>query len=215
MRPFYFPWLLAMTLLPTWQALAAPAPATPAEAVSTKVLAQPQWQSLARQCPATLVPRREAPTEPDRCSEPEQMEGCLQSCKRGDGNDCYWLGINVQKAKGPAMGYEPLFQRACTLGVVSGCTNRAAGMYVATPDDEPVRQCVTKTYAKVCELGDPWACTMYGFNLSQGIGTTTDNTKALKVLDRSCNKHGTEDPACTAAIQLQQKIQDKLAAPKP
>lgn len=210
-------WLLTLILLPIWQTQAATTPTTPAEAVSNKVLAQSQWQAQAQQCPATLIPKRaqENLDRGDNCSEAEHMESCLQHCKAGDGNDCYWLAINVQKAKGPAMGYEPLFQRACSLGVMSGCTNRAAGMFVASPDDESVRQCVTQTYAKACELEDPWACTMYGFNLSQGIGTPPDSTKALKVLGRSCNKHGTKDPACTAAIQLQQKIQDKLAAPKP
>ena len=179
------------------------------------IQARQDWQAQARQCPGDNMPARTATRsmQANRCASPGQLEACLQRCEAGDGNDCYWLATTLQQAKGPADGYEPLYQRACSLGLVSGCTNRAAGMLTADADSQAVRHCAVQTFNKACELDDPWACTMYGFHLSRGIGVTPDVNLALKVLEKSC-KHGPADPACSGARQLQEEIRNAVEAAK-
>ena len=104
------------------------------------------------------------------------------------------------------MTAEALFQRACSLGVASGCTNRAAGMLrAAGTSDHRLDQCAAATFAKACELEDPWACTMYASHLVRGAGVNKDAKLALRVLEKSC-KYGKDDPACENAMQIREEI---------
>ncbi|BAQ74222.1 Sel1 domain-containing protein repeat-containing protein [Pseudomonas sp. Os17] len=216
MHRFYRFCLLGAVWLSTFAASAAPVDPALVEGISAKVQARQDWQAQARQCPSDNMPARTATraTQANRCETPEQLGACLQRCEAGDGNDCYWLATTLQQAKGPAAGYEPLYQRACSLGLVSGCTNRAAGMLTADADNQATRHCAVQTFNKACELNDPWACTMYGFHLSRGIGVAPDADLALKVLDKSC-KYGPADPACSGARQLQEEIREAIRAARP
>ncbi|MEN5094437.1 sel1 repeat family protein [Pseudomonas protegens] len=208
--------LFGMALLSSLAANAAPTDQELIDALYAKVQARQDWQAQARQCPSDNMPARTATraTQANRCETPEQLGACLQRCETGDGNDCYWLATTLQQAKGPAAGYEPLYQRACSLGLVSGCTNRAAGMLTADADNQATRHCAVQSFNKACELNDPWACTMYGFHLSRGIGVAPDADLALKVLDKSC-KYGPADPACSGARQLQEEIREAIRAARP
>jgi hypothetical protein len=95
---------------------------------------------------------------------------------------------------------EALFLRACTLGIVSGCTNRAAGM------DRP-DACAIRTFQVGCDRDDPWACTMIGFHLIRGIGIAQDRERARQALAKSC-RFGEDDPACEYAKRLLNEIGD-------
>ncbi|MGC5700907.1 sel1 repeat family protein [Pseudomonas sp. NFXW11] len=209
-------YLFGIALLSSLAASAAPNDQALIDAVYNKVQAQQEWQAQARHCPAEQMPSMASKraTQANRCENPEQLGACLQRCEGGDASDCYWLANTLQQSKGPAAGYEPLYQRACSLGLVSGCTNRAAGMLVAEGDSQKSQQCAAQTFSKACDLDDPWACTMYGFHLSRGIGTAPDADRALQVLDKSC-KYGTADPACRGARQLQEEIRQAIQAARP
>ncbi|NBF04941.1 sel1 repeat family protein [Pseudomonas sp. Fl5BN2] len=181
--------------------------------LAAKVQAEKAWQAQAQQCPTAVMPQRAKiqTTQANRCQNAAQLDSCMSRCEAGNGNDCYWLGTTLQQAAGPAATYEPLYQRACSLGLVSGCTNHAAGLLKAQPDSEATRQCAVQSFAQACDLDDPWACTMYGFHLSRGIGVQADVKQALKVLEKSC-KFGIDDPACSGARQLQEDIRAAIKA---
>ncbi|MBO0755581.1 MAG: sel1 repeat family protein, partial [Bradyrhizobiaceae bacterium] len=97
---------------------------------------------------------------------------------------------------------EALFLKACGLGIVSGCTNRAAGM-----EDSGHSSCITQTFQRACDYNDPWACTMFGFHLSRGIGVAQDRERARQVLSKSC-RFGETDQACSYARRLLKEIGD-------
>jgi TPR repeat protein len=93
---------------------------------------------------------------------------------------------------------------------MSGCTNRAAGLSEAKPNDMATQACAVDTYAKVCGFDDPWACTMYAFHLSRGIGVAPDPGKALQVLEKSC-KYGPDDQACIYGERVRRDIQNQVS----
>src|SRR5262249_32146117 len=95
---------------------------------------------------------------------------------------------------------EALFLKACTLGVVSGCTNRAANMHRPIGD-----ACAVRTFQSACDRNDPWACTMIGFHLIRGIGIAKDRERARQALAKSC-RYGEDDPACEYAKRLLKEI---------
>ena len=102
---------------------------------------------------------------------------------------------------------EALFLKACSLGSVSACTNRAAGIQKIEGDKG--LDCALRTYEKACELEDPWACTMLGFHLADGKGVEKDLQGALQVIQKSC-LYGDQDPACRNALILKKQIETAL-----
>ena len=153
-------------------------------------------------CPADVVPERRRESEPFETYCDNRLSWCAEQCfESSDVTACYGLATVFQHDKSTDAWAEPLFYRACAMGSVSGCTNRAAGLEVLRPNDEKVPACAARTYEKTCAHGDPWGCSIYGLNLMKGKLMARDLKKAREVLGRSC-KHGPEDPACQAAQNL-------------
>jgi TPR repeat protein len=203
-----------LLLFCAWPALAAAqAPDESADAVAEAVTAEARWAKDLGRCPADVfAPDKEvSPLRSPTCKA--SLGACLKQCKSGAGAACYWLAVELQQqdARLPEKVAAPLYHRACTLGIASACTNRAAGMMSTQPGDSADLVCATRTFKLTCEADDPWGCTMYAFNLSRGIGTRTDLRAALAALKRSC-KYGEEDEACTSGIGLRKEIEAALAA---
>jgi len=197
--------LLLSALLQPGAILAAEA--SPAmKRIDAQVAAQPDWLADARACPVSLLPERQSYIEVSSGDCKTGLAQCLAECKFGDARSCYWLAYGVQQGGGQEQTSEALFQRACRLGVVSGCTNRAAGMLTATPGAPAIQHCAARTFEKGCALDDPWACTMYALHLSRGMGVKADPALALRVLEKSC-KYGADDPACRNAAALRKQIE--------
>jgi TPR repeat protein len=159
----------------------------------------PDWFPSLDACPADVLPARDGPTDfsIERCSN--SVEQCLDRCRANDASDCYAAALVLQRAKdGPVP--QALFLKACTLGFVSGCTNRAASM-----DSGNEISCSIRTYRLACDRRDPWACTMTGFHLIRGIGVEKDDDRARKALSGSC-RFGEGDDACAAARKLLKEI---------
>ncbi|MFN3302623.1 MAG: hypothetical protein ACK44A_02780 [Roseateles sp.] len=208
--------LAAAFILSTAAMAQSPEP-TEAEvaAIAAEVVAHAHWLDHAARCPASVMPEQQAPDAGrDTCARGE-LKACLARCTAGDGGACYRLAQDIQhKTKSQAPGV--LFQRSCQLGVVSGCTNKAAGLSLEKPDDEGNRVCAAQTYAKACAFDDAWACTMYALHLGHGIGIQKDKALASQVLEKSC-KHGPEDDACSSGMKLKSRLQQperKGALPK-
>lgn len=209
MRPFQI--VLAVISI----SLASPSKSQqlPNEAASTAslVLAQSAWVRESQYCPTHVFPSRKTLSYQARNDcKPGRFSQCLSKCISGEAAACYWLGQELQVGKADQAAAETLYQRSCKLGVVSGCTNRAAGMLQEQPASKQAQACATSTFAKACEADDPWACTMYAMQLTLGQGVKQNKEKALSILKKSC-KYGPEDEACSAGIRLRKAILD---APK-
>jgi hypothetical protein len=179
---------------------AAPTGATDAAKIVEQLEASwPNWLPKLNTCPADLMPAADGPPNfsIERCSA--LTDQCLERCRAGDANDCYATALVLQKVKtGPLS--EALFLRACALGVVSGCTNRAAAM-----DSGDGSSCAIRTFQLACDRKDPWACTMTAFHLIRGIGVDRDLDRARKALTHSC-RFGEDDEACMYAKALLKEI---------
>ena len=210
------PFLIAAGLLLAAVLGAANAQQSAEEAndISRDVLNRESWLADSQKCPTELIAQNENRDYlmGNDC-KPGKLASCLSRCSASDGGACYWLGYELQ-THGLPRASELLYQRSCKLGVVSGCTNRAAGMLDDSPKDSRVQACAAATFAKACSFDDPWGCTMYAFHLSRGIGVAQDRELALKMLGKSC-KYGAEDPACSSGVQLRDEIQGKHRAGTP
>lgn len=175
-----------------------PAGASDAIEAQLKLLeaARPGWLPSLDTCPADVMPEREVASgfAPERCAE--VLDQCLHSCRSGHASDCYASALVLQKVRNNPVS-EALYLRSCALGIVSGCTNRAAAMDNAG-EDIP---CAVRTYGKACDHDDPWACTMMGLHLVRGIGIAKDHERAKRVLSKAC-RDGDSSPACRSARHL-------------
>jgi hypothetical protein len=178
--------------------------------ISLRVLAKQSWVDETKTCPLDVMrsPQNKISMKRDECKSPN-MSTCFKSCDSGSGESCYWLGQALLEVKAPPLAYETLFQRACKLGITSGCTNRAAGMLNDAPNNLGTNECTTKTFAKGCTFDDPWACTMYAYQLTQGRGVPKNKALALKALEKSC-KFGVNDQACEYGLMLKKKIEKSV-----
>jgi hypothetical protein len=182
-----------------------------------KVKRNQQWQAQQNQCPAELAPakrvkfsRKESRIDSDAATN---LNMHYQACVNDDkGYACYNLAMGLQTLKYDDEA-EVVFQQACRLGVAFGCTNRAAGMLSARPQNKRVMRCATKSFAKACDWKDPWGCTMYAGQLVAGDGVKKDSQKALSVLKNSCLS-GKDDPACQAAQRIKQYIKAEQQSEK-
>lgn len=211
-------WVASMTALAALVAGAAAAraesPADEAAAVATAVLAHADWRTLAERCPASLMPSRQSSGElaPNDCG-PGQRRACLATCTAGASQACYWLAYEIQQARVEKMASETLYQRACQLGEMSGCTNRAAGLS-SDNEDASAQACAAQTFSKTCAAGDPWGCTMSALHLSRGLGVKQDKAQALQALEKSC-KYGPADEACQYGTELKKSLLAEPAAREP
>lgn len=202
-----------VTLLLLAGSAAGQPPSTEALAVAGQVLDRGDWHALAQRCPASLMPQVQSLTYlGHKNCQPGQMQSCLAQCTQSDAGACYWLAQALQEARVASQASEALFQQACQLGIVSGCTNRAAGLFKERRDDAEVQACAARTYDKACQADDPWACTMQALHLSRGLGVRQDRQQALKVLGKSCT-FGPEDPACAYGQRLKAQILNEATSP--
>ena len=176
---------------------------SPASRVAELEAAWPNWLPGTEQCPADLMPgHQSAPLDfsIERCSQ--AFDRCLNGCRSGSANDCYSAALVTQKVKDGALT-QALFQRSCALGVVSGCTNRAAHSDMK----EDGNACAIRTYELACDQDDPWACSMIGLHLIRGTGVARDPARARRLLSKSC-RYGPDDQACQVGRALLKEIEN-------
>jgi TPR repeat protein len=174
----------------------------------------PDLNSTQFTCPSAIVPAKAVDSQfrQGKCSDDPLK--CLEECRAdNNGPSCYALANLMDNTTGVSDTYSAwLYYKACGTGIVSGCTNHAAGMLELNPDDEQVKKCSTETFEKTCALEDPWGCTAYSFALTEGIGHEVDLDAALAVADKAC-KNGEIDPACRQAKSLVELIRRKQKLP--
>jgi len=157
-------------------------------------------------CPADVMPAAEQKTEMlgDLCVT--DLPTCLDRCQARDPSGCYSAALRVQALKSDEPASEALFLRACRLGSMSGCTNRAAGMTKDGNEGEAANRCAVRTFQRTCQANDPWGCTMLGWHLIEGQGIERDLERARRSLQQACVRFGQEDPACVRAMELLEQI---------
>jgi TPR repeat protein len=128
---------------------------------------------------------------------------CLKKCLAGDANHCLSLGHVYVDIEDKPIYSSALYTRACKLGAVSACTNRAAA--IQRFDEELGEACFYGTFRLTCNKNDEWGCTMQGLSLYKGIGAKKDNDEALKVLKKSCALNQ-ENEACSYAKSIIKNI---------
>jgi hypothetical protein len=168
-------------------------------------LGQPEWSVPAAECPVDVFPNVEEAVKYLGSECAPDLDACLTRCQGRDANACYAAALRIQELKAPEQYSEALFMRACRLGIVSGCTNRAAGIVHSQLENAEAWRCGNRTFEAMCERNDPWACTMWGSSLLQGRWVKRDISGALKVLPKGCLL-SERDPACVRARELMDKI---------
>jgi hypothetical protein len=172
---------------------------------------KPDWLFSVYACPSEIMP--EKGLRPlylsDGCSG--DPIGCIAKCRSDDPSACYSLALLIQEqTEGGDESSEALFLRSCKLGIVSGCTNRAANIFDVKKDDPAGEKCAVDTFEKACLQDDPWGCTMYGFALSEGIGRDRNISEGLIALSKACLlSSDAEQPACKRAKEVEKLISYK------
>ena len=172
----------------------------------SRLQTRPFWLFGWERCPADVMPATEAPFRSLEKLCEGDLSACLDRCQGRDASACYWAALRVQGLRRDEAASEALFLRACSLGVVSGCTNRAAGMTKDGTEGEAVTRCAVRTFERTCHANDPWGCTMFGFHLIKGLGIDRDPDRAARVLRLACARFGEEDPACARAQELLEQL---------
>ena len=175
------------------------------DAALARLSQRPAWLFPFDQCPADVFPGVESPLDYRGQECASNIEPCLNRCQSDDPNACYVTALVLQRMNAPAEYSEALFLKACSLGGASGCTNRAAGIIVHSPDDAVPWPCVNRTFEAMCRQDDPWACTMWGKSLLHGLGMPSDVARARQVLPKGC-RLSEDDLACVTARKLLAEI---------
>jgi hypothetical protein len=172
------------------------------KSVLSKIDLQKGIEKLLDQCPSKLMPVVETNYQDyiEYCSD--KLNICLDQCMNGKASYCVGLANNVISDEIQYKYSEFVFAKACQKGVVTACTNRAAGIMRFSAER---MECVANSFAKTCEYDDAWGCTMYGLVLSRGMGIDANPELALKVLKAGC-KHGSDDSACKSAKAIENQI---------
>ena len=195
-----------LALVPLLAACATAPPPSPLEGALRGLEARPAWLFGAERCPADVMPPAEAAFRPlERLCETD-LPTCLERCQGSEASACYWAALRVQALHRDEAASEALFLRACALGVVSGCTNRAAGMTKNGTEGAAATRCAVRTFERTCHANDPWGCTMFGFHLMKGLGIDRDPDRAARILELACVRFGEEDPACARARELMEEL---------
>lgn len=167
---------------------------------------KPKWLFEDFVCPLEIFPAVETKLNYSLANCAENPEDCLNECKNKDGNNCYALALLVQDKKGIDQDYsEALFLRSCQLGIISGCTNRAARIFDSNVEKDVI--CAAKTFEKTCDKNDPWGCTMFGVALALGAGIEENIERALQVFPKAC-QYREDHESCKAAKDWMKKIEE-------
>lgn len=172
------------------------------------IVQKPFWLISSETCPSEVVQKKETKVAflADGCEK--TSKSCFENCKNGDGTSCYALALLIQKkTEINNEAANPLFFRACKLGIMSGCTNRAAFDVESAYSNQKLANCIADTFEKTCFFNDSWGCTMFGFLLMEGVGRKKNLLNAVKSFDKACDKFGLQHEACVRAMALKKMIQ--------
>lgn len=124
---------------------------------------------------------------------------CRDACVAGNADACFSLAISMQTEHLPDADdpqvearYVPYFERACRLGLATGCTNWAAAqLFGETP---PATRCLYRMFERACEVGEPFGCSMTARILIEWPRTPIDVWIGYQQLASACDAN--DGPPC-------------------
>ncbi|HEY1136652.1 MAG TPA: hypothetical protein VGE64_04085 [Xanthomonadaceae bacterium] len=177
------------------------------KSVADAVIAHVDWAEDAGRCPVDLLGNTPQAVIGDDACIWTDGSACLKRCESGDANACYGLGRDLLVREQPQSA-GMLLSRACRLGVVPACTNRAIEQFGRDQQSAVTQRCAYLSVEKTCTLGDAWGCAMQGSFLRKGNGVARDLDKARAVLEKACGD-APETDACASARRTLRKIDEQ------
>lgn len=168
---------------------------------------KPEWLFTGDACPTEVMPNYDRKIEYKALGCADNPDECLEKCKVDDANACYALSLLIDEQRGKeGDDTQALYLRACKLGIVSGCTNYAAGESNLNPEDKQTAKCSADTFEIACSKNDSWGCSMYGLALGNGLGREKNTEEAIKVLQKACTIANENSQACISARKTEELI---------
>lgn len=159
----------------------------------------PPWLAPTGGCVADEL-RRQSLVEFESHTCHPDLEHCYELCRGGNGSACQAAAWSLQ-TEGPTTRspeISALFERACLLGIASGCTNHGADI---------VRRdwaCAERLFEFSCSGDDPWGCTMLGSILVEMMGPhAPEIERASGLFDRACALASESHSACVRGRTIQ------------
>ncbi len=124
-------------------------------------------------------------TEPDdACGD---AQACERACDAGGAPACVTAGNMDAVTDHPDRGKElRLYERACRLGNVLGCTNYGATVRLQRHDPSSLA-CAARLFGLACAASEAEGCAMAGAAYARGEGVPQDRSRALEALLRGCD----------------------------
>jgi len=110
---------------------------------------------------------------------------CRQACTTGDAHSCVALALEIDRTK-DAHEAQDLYERACRLGLATGCTNW--GAHVWTHCKNVSSTCLARVFDKTCKSGDPWGCGMVARLLVENSKSPLDHARGIIMLEQACDE---------------------------
>lgn len=175
--------------------------------VSQQITSKPEWLPFDEQFSSEIVPASSKDLKYSDKGCRNNPNRCFEQCKKEDGNACYALSLLFEERKSlEQRDSTPLFLRACKLGIMSGCTNYAAGKLNSDPQNIEITQMAKRIFEQTCEKKDAWGCAMYGMLLGESAESDEDLKSAVEYLSKACEFRSNEDEACKNAQTLIEQI---------
>lgn len=121
------------------------------------------------------------------CAKPDAT--CEARCGAGSADHCLGLAYIAEKNSSKAAEAGRLYQRACRLGSTNACTNYAAGIWVRDHTQAEL-DCALRTFEKICEARDHFACGMVGRERLNRAKTGEDFAATRQYLEQACENVG-------------------------
>ena len=83
---------------------------------------------------------------------------------------------------------DPVFARACKLGLAIGCTNYGAALWLMHREPQPA--CARRLFTRACDASEPFGCGMLGRMLADAADTPARREEARRHFDRVCSNMG-------------------------
>ncbi|MCG8589865.1 MAG: hypothetical protein MJE66_11295 [Proteobacteria bacterium] len=126
---------------------------------------------------------------------------CREACQAGNAAACLSRAYALQSDPSAQAETVGLYRRACVLGSANGCTNFAAHVWLREEAEER-QACARRTFARVCEVGEHFACGMVGRVLFDQADSPEEYLEGRKYLEAACKEPG--GFACRVlAVQLE------------
>lgn len=208
--------MVRLFLIPVLLLMTACSPAQDIKQVASEMTTQrPKWLPAESDntCPADVMPEFQMPIRylGEVCVEDPKK--CVEGCKGSDANACFALALAIEPIRGNTKLADALFLRACSLGIVNACSNRASSM------SSDVAACQVRTYEKSCNRRDAWACLTLGMYLARGMGVERDLPRARRLITESCELVD-DDEWCNYGLdmlmeidRIEKKQRDRLITP--